>query len=91
MPRRSRARRPSGLARFHLDVMALAEAMEQPLRRARGLADALTFVGYGLESVNDDGARPVLTLATDLADDLDVVTARWNGMYAASALVEKVR
>ena len=79
MPRRRRA------ARRRDAISALTEAREQPLHRARGLADALTFVGYGLESVDDDGARPVLTLATALSDDLDSLHASWQAMADAAA------
>ncbi|HEX3674591.1 MAG TPA: hypothetical protein VHU87_09985 [Rhizomicrobium sp.] len=64
-------------------VAQIAEAMEQPLRRARGLADVLAWVGYGLESIDDDGARPVLTIAVALTDDLDRLAANWDAICRA--------
>jgi hypothetical protein len=65
-------------------VLALAGAMEQPLMRARGMADALAFVGYGLESLEYDGAQPVLALSTSLMDDLESLFKSWNAMYRAA-------
>jgi len=85
----ARGRRRASVRRTRAEVCeavsALANAMEIPLRRARGLADALCFVGYGLESVEDDGARPVLTLATALLDDLEAVHASWEAMDRVAA------
>jgi hypothetical protein len=86
MPRRRR-RAPVKRTRAGLRdaISELSNAMEIPLRRARGLADALCFVGYGLESVEDDGARPVLTLASALMDDLEALNASWEAMYDVAA------
>jgi hypothetical protein len=66
-------------------MVDLAGRMEVPLHRARGLADALAFVGHGLESMEDDGARPVLTLAGVLADDLDSITRDWQALHDLAA------
>lgn len=65
------------------EVLALAASIEQPLHRARGMADALAFVGYGLESLEYDGAQPVLTISTSLMDDLESIYKSWNAMFRA--------
>jgi hypothetical protein len=64
-------------------VLAQAGAMEGPLLRARGMADALAFVGFGLESLAQDGAQPVLTISTSLMDDLESIFKSWNAMFRA--------
>ena len=59
--------------------------MEVPLLRARGMADALAFVGYGLESLDYDGAQPVLALSTSLMDDLESIFNSWEAMFREDA------
>ncbi len=54
--------------------------MEVPLNRARGMADALDFVGHGLEHLEHDGAWPVLTLAGELMEDQDEMRESWLAM-----------
>jgi hypothetical protein len=65
MPRRRSASGKRSRAGLRETILALANAMEGPLHRARGFVDALVFVGYGLESISDDGARPVLAIRDD--------------------------
>jgi len=79
MTRRKRGRQAELRAR----ISALVEAMETPLYRARGMADALAFVGYGLESLEYDGAQPVLTISTSLMDDIEVVYKNWIALTKA--------
>ena len=79
MTRQRRGRR----AELRSRIGALVGAMETPLHRARGMADALAFVGYGLESLEYDGAQPVLTISTSLMDDLAVLHKSWIAMAAA--------
>lgn len=47
------------------------------------MADALAFVGYGLESLEHDGAQPVLALSTSLMDDIESIFRNWNAMFRA--------
>ncbi|HEY2069559.1 MAG TPA: hypothetical protein VGG48_08405 [Rhizomicrobium sp.] len=79
MARRLRGRRDDMRAR----IGSLIAAMETPLHRACGMADALAFVGYGLESMEYDGALPVLTISTSLMDDLAALQKGWAAIAAA--------
>ncbi|HEY1631703.1 MAG TPA: hypothetical protein VGF56_10315 [Rhizomicrobium sp.] len=40
----------------------------------------MAFVGYGLESLEYDGALPVLTISTSLMDDLEALHKSWIAM-----------
>ena len=68
-------------------VASLFEAvseMEEPLKAATDLTQALLLIGFGLESVGDkDASQPVLAVAEALSENLATVqTCRRNVLKA---------
>ncbi len=85
MARRKRASRKRARESFPGERSMLVDSIDMRLHRARGFADALTWVGHGLQSVEDDGAGPVQAIAAELLDDLDSLKASWDTLIALPA------
>ncbi len=90
MPRRSRApgrrRRAPKAAPSAFDI---ADAMEMPLHRVEDLVRTLEFVGYGLASLEDDGAPAVMGIAQALAQNVAAVKESWLLLFRRSAITDR--
>ena len=79
--RRPRQRTAKSLAKeqgFALD-------MEEPLNEIENLTQALRFIGYGLESHDDDIGSPISALAWTAVKRLSALREIWRKMVKASA------
>jgi hypothetical protein len=54
-------------------------------QRDRNLAQALRFIGFGLESHNDDAGSPIAVLAWTAIERLSTLRQIWKSMIKASA------
>jgi hypothetical protein len=66
-------------------VQGFAMDMEEPLNEIENLAQALRFIGYGLESHNDDIGSPISTLAWTAVKRLSALREIWRKMVKATA------
>jgi hypothetical protein len=82
----SRKRRPPrSPAKSLAKVQGLALDMEEPLNEIENLAQVLRFIGYGLESHNDDSGSPIAALAWTAIERLSALRQIWRKMIKASA------
>jgi hypothetical protein len=79
--KRTRQSAATSLAR----VQGLALDMEEPLNEIEDLAQALRFIGFGLESHNDDAGGPIAALAWTAVERLSTLKEIWRKMIKASA------
>ena len=65
-------------------VFDIADAMETPLARAEYLVRALEYIGYGLSSLDEDGAPAVFAIAQALSESLEAVKNSWKQLFHRS-------
>jgi hypothetical protein len=65
-------------------VKGLALDMEEPLNEINDLAQALRFIGFGLESHDDDAGGPISALAWTAVERLSALREIWRKMVKAS-------
>ena len=85
-PKTFRAKRKPKKARrttkkHRISAFDIADAMETPLNRAEDLVRALEYVGYGMSSLEEDGAPAVFALAHALSENLEAVKRSWELLY----------
>jgi hypothetical protein len=80
-----RKRLPRSPAKSLAKMQGLALDMEEPLNEIENLAQALRFIGYGLESHNDDAGTPISVLAWTAIERLSALKEIWRNMIKASA------
>lgn len=69
-------------------LFELVSEMEEPLRSAVDLTQALTLLGFGLESIMDkDASQPVLAVGEALSEKLAVLRERWR--FALEAVIDQ--
>jgi len=84
--RTGRRKRPSqGAAQSLAKVQGFALDMEELLNEIENLAQALRFIGYGLESHDHDFGSPISALAWTALQRLSELKTIWNSMIKASA------
>jgi hypothetical protein len=66
-------------------VQGFALDMEEPINEIENLAQALRFIGFGLESHNDDIGSPISTLAWTAVKRLSALREIWRKMIKATA------
>jgi hypothetical protein len=82
----NRGRRPPGSpAKSLAKMQGLALDMEEPLNEIEDLAQALRFIGFGLEAHNDDAGGPIAALAWTAVERLSALKEIWRKMIKASA------
>jgi hypothetical protein len=84
-PSSRKERRPRSPAKSLAKVQGLALDMEEPLNEVENLAQALRFIGYGLESHNDECGTPISALAWTALQRLSALREIWSRMIKASA------
>jgi hypothetical protein len=82
----SRGRSPArGVAAAQLNLLALAIDMEEPLGEALDLVRALHRIGDGIAAAYDEeNGRPVVVVAREAGERLEVVQALWRRLVAAA-------
>jgi hypothetical protein len=80
-----RKRTPQRAAKSLAKMQGLALDMEEPLNEAEDLAQALRFIGFGLEAHDDDAGGPVAALAWSAVERLSALKEIWRKMIKASA------
>jgi hypothetical protein len=65
-------------------VQGFALDMEEPLNEIEDLAQALRFIGYGLESHDNDCGGPISALAWTAVERLSALREIWRKMVKAS-------
>ncbi len=80
-----RKRTPRRAARSLAKMQGFALDMEEPLNEIENLAQALRFIGYGLESNDHDSGSPISALASTAVQRLAALKAIWRNMIKASA------
>jgi hypothetical protein len=89
MPRGShigpKRRLPQRPAKSLAKVQGFALDMEELLSEIENLAQALRFIGYGLQSHNDECGTPISALAWTAVQRLSALREIWNNMIKASA------
>jgi hypothetical protein len=80
-----RKRTPQRTAKSLAKVQGFALDMEEPLNEIENLAQALRFIGFGLESHNDDSGSPICALAWTAIERLSALREIWRKMVKASA------
>ena len=81
-----RSRRPPrSPAKSLAKMQGLALDMEESLNEIENLAQALRFIGFGLESNDDDLGRPISSLAWTAVERLSALREIWKRMIKASA------
>lgn len=72
----------------HDSTASLFEAvseMEEPLKAATDLTQALLLIGFGLESVGDkDASQPILALAESLSEKIAAIQSSWRKVLTAA-------
>jgi hypothetical protein len=81
--RRKRTPRPA--ATSLAKVKGLALDMEEPLNEVEDLAQALRFIGFGLESHDGEAGGPVAALACTAVERLSALREIWRKMIKAGA------
>ena len=64
-------------------LVSLADRMEMPLARAAYLAEALQYVGFGMASHSEDGAKAVHGVALAMGETIETARALWKQMLGA--------
>jgi hypothetical protein len=80
-----RKRTPQRAAKSLAKMQGLALDMEEPLNEVENLAQALRFIGYGLQSHNDECGAPISALAWTALQRLSALREIWSRMIKASA------
>jgi len=78
-------RLPRSPAKSLAKMQGFALDMEELLNEVENLAQALRFIGFGLESHNDDIGSPISALAWTALQRLSELKKIWNSMIKASA------
>lgn len=78
-------RPPRSAAKSLAKMQGLALDMEEPLNEIENLAQALRFIGYGLECHDHDSGSPVSALASTAVQRLSALKEIWRNMIKASA------
>jgi hypothetical protein len=79
--KRTPRRAASALAK----MQGFALDMEEPLNEIENLAQALRFIGFGLESNDHDSGSPISALAWTAVERVAALRAIWRSMIKASA------
>ena len=66
-------------------VFNLVDQMETPLNRTEDLIRALEYVGYGLSSLEEDGAPAVFAVAQALSENLETAKNLWKLLFDEAA------
>ena len=74
-----------GAAKSLAKVQGFALDMEELLNEVENLAQALRYIGYGLEAHNHDFGSPISALAWTAIQRLSGLREIWNKMIKASA------
>jgi hypothetical protein len=89
MTRRShivrKRRAQHGTAKSLAKVQGFALDMEELLNEIENLAQALRFIGFGLESHNDECGTPISALAWTAVERLSALRVIWRKMIKATA------
>jgi hypothetical protein len=80
-----RKRLPRSPAKSLTKMQGLALDMEEPLNEIENLAQALRFIGFGLESNDHDSGSPISALASTAIERLSALREIWRSMIKASA------
>jgi hypothetical protein len=60
-------------------LFEVVSEMEEPLKAATDLTQALLLIGFGLESVGDkDASQPVLAVAEALSEQINTARETWK-------------
>ncbi len=78
-------RTPQRAAKSLAKMQGFALDMEEPLNEIENLAQALRFIGYGLECNGHDSGSPISALASMAVQRLSALKAIWRNMIKASA------
>jgi hypothetical protein len=66
-------------------MQGFALDMEEPLNEIENLAQALRFIGFGLESHDADAGGPIAALAWTAVERLSALREIWRKMLKAGA------
>jgi hypothetical protein len=77
-------RKTQRTAKSRAKMRGLALDMEEPLNEIEDLAQALRFIGFGLESHDDDAGGPVCALAWTAVERVSALREIWRKMVKAS-------
>jgi hypothetical protein len=80
--RKTRPQQPT--AKSLAKVQGFALDMQEPLNEIEDLAQALRFIGFGLESHNDDSGGAIAALAWTAVERLSALREIWRKMVKAS-------
>lgn len=80
-----RKRTPQRAAKSLAKMQGFALDMEVPLNEIEDLAQALRYIGYGLESHDADAGGPISALAWTAIERLSALRAIWKNMIKANA------
>jgi hypothetical protein len=80
-----RKRTPQSAAKSLAKVKGLALDMEEPLNEIEDLAQALRFIGFGLESHDGEAGGPIAALAWTAVERLSALKEIWRKMIKAGA------
>lgn len=80
-----RKRTPQRAAKSLAKMQGLALDMEEPLNEIENLAQALRFIGFGLESNDHDSGSPISALASTAVQRLSALREIWRSLIKASA------
>ncbi len=84
-PRSRKRRTPQRAAKSLVKLRGLALDMEEPLNEIEDLAQALRFIGFGLESHDGEAGGPIAALAWTAVERLSALRQIWKNMIKASA------
>jgi hypothetical protein len=84
-PRSRKGRTPQRAAKSLAKVQGLALDMEEPLNEIEDLAQALRFIGFGLESHDGEAGGPIAALAWTAVERLSALREIWRKMIKAGA------
>jgi hypothetical protein len=80
-----RERTPQRAVKSLAKMQGLALDMEEPLNEIEDLAQALRFIGFGLESHDAEAGSPISALASTAVQRLAALREIWRSMIKASA------
>jgi hypothetical protein len=80
-----RKRTPRRAAKSLAKLRGLALDMEEPLNEIEDLAQALRFIGFGLESHDGEAGGPIAALAWTALQRLSQLKTIWNSMIKTNA------